>query len=456
MAVTAEDADDFPDLCPDGLPTSWSAAIDSATASTLDPDGEKRVFIVSGGNVINSDVNRYPEINRNTAFGDPAHSWNALTVGAVTHYSEDGVPGLAEEGALSPFSSTSNRWIENGGGDCPIKPEVLFEGGNLSKADGLERGELMPLSLNASFVTEGPFFHSNGTSAATALAARMTAQIHAALPDIWPETVRALLVNSSRWGTPMLDGVNLGNKGQVMELVRTYGYGEPKLERATTGGPSRATFFYEEAIQPFHKTEGGIKTKEMLYFPLPIPKTVLEGLSNTRVKLYVTLSYFIEPNPGRRGIAKSKFRYANCGLRFDLKTATESIDTFVGNRSREVFDKLSMDKKGDRGNSSSGWTIGTNNQGRGSLHHDIWEGSASDLASRDALIVYPQNGWWRLRPKLERGDSQQRFSLVITLEAEGERINIYSAVESEVANLAIPQRIREIRSMFEVPVEVSV
>lgn len=456
MAVTAEDAVDFPDLCPDGLPTSWSAAIDLATASALDPDGERRVFIVSGGNVHNSDIARYPEINRNTAFEDPAHSWNAITVGAITHYVEGEVLGLAKGGALSPFSRTSNRWIENGGGDCPIKPEVVFEGGNLSKTDGLQREELMPISLNASFTDEGLFCSSHATSAATALVARMTAQIHDALPEVWPETVRALLVNSSRWGAAMLDGVNLSNKGQVMEMVRTYGYGEPRLERATTGGLSRATFFYEESIQPFCKTKDGIKTKEMLYFPLPIPKAVLEGLSDTRVRLYVTLSYFIEPNPGKRGIAKSKFRYANCGLRFDLKTATESIDTFVGNRSREVFDKLEMEKKGHRGSASSGWTIGTNNQGRGSLHHDIWEGQASDLASRDALIVYPQNGWWRLRPKLECWDCLQRFSLVVTIEVGGEQINIYSAVESEVANLRVPQRIQEIRSMFETPIEVTV
>ena len=456
MAVTAEDAEDFPDLCPDGLPTSWSAAIDSATASALDLEGERRIFIVSGGNVVNSDVNLYPQINHSAAFEDPAHSWNALTVGAVTHYGEGEVSGVAEFGGLSPFSKTSNGWIENGGADCPMKPEIVFEGGNLSKTDGLQRDELMPLSLNAFFTEEGPFCSSHGTSAATALAARMTAQIHAQLPDAWPETVRALLVNSSRWNSTMLEGVRLGNKGDVMKLVRTYGYGEPNLERATSGGASRATFYYEEVIQPFCKENGNLKTKEMLYFPVPIPRVVLEGLSDTRVKLHVTLSYFIEPNPGRRGLARSKFRYANCGLRFDLKTATESIDTFVGNRSGEVFEKLEMEKKGDRGNASSGWTVGTNNQGRGSLHHDIWEGPASDLASRDAIIVYPQNGWWRLRPKLERWDSQQRFSLVVTLEAEGEQIDIYSAVESEVANLAIPQRIQEIRSMFEVPLEVSV
>lgn len=456
MAVTAEDAADFPDLCPDGLPTSWSAAIDSATASALDPDGVRRVFIVSGGNVVNSDVSLYPEINYGSAFEDPAHSWNALTVGAITRYEKSEIPGLAEVGALSPFSRTSNGWLAHGGADCPIKPEVVFEGGNISNYDGLQRDELMPLSLNAFFTEQGPLCASHGTSAATALAAKMSAQIHAGLPDVWPETVRALLVNSARWNPAMLKDVRLGNKGDVMRLVRTYGYGEPNLERATTGGASRATFYYEEVIQPFCKEDGKVKTNEMIYFPMPVPRGVLEEHGGTRVKLYVTLSYFIEPNPGRRGLAKSKFRYANCGLRFDLKTATESIDTFVGNRSGDVFEKLEMDKKGDRGNTSSGWTIGTNNQGRGSLHHDIWDGVASDLASRDAIIVYPQNGWWRLRSKLERWNSQQRFSLVVTLEVEGEQIDIYNAVENEVGNLSVPLRIQEIQNMFDSQVEVSV
>ena len=458
MAVTARNAPDFPDLCPDGLPTSWSAAIDEATVSALDSEGNRRIFVISGGNVTGDDTDgykpeNYPQTNHDLAFDDPAHSWNAITVGAITHYESDLIPTIAEKGALSPSSRTTSKWIENGGADCPLKPEVVFEGGNVATEGSPIRDELQPISLNHNFLTEPPLRGSNATSAATALAARMSAQIHAEFPDLWPETVRALLINSARWNSVMRDGVNFDNKGDVTSLVRTYGYGEPNLSRAISGGKSHATFFYEEEIQPFHKENGLVKTKEMLYFQMPVPKSVLEGHGNSKVKLHVTLSYFIEPNPGRRGLAKSKFRYANCGLRFDLKTATESIDTFIGNRSGDVLDKLNKDK-GDRGDPARGWLLGRNNQGRGSLHHDIWKGRASDLASRDGIMVYPENGWWRLRKHLKRWDSKQRFSLVVTLEVEDDSIDIYTAVENEVENLTVPQRVTDIQSMFETNVEV--
>ena len=174
-----------------------------------------------------------------------------------------------------------------------------------------------------------------------------------------------------------------------------------------------------------------------------------------RVKLGVTLSYFIEPNPGRRGLAKSKFRYANCGLRFDLKSTTESVETFLANRSRKIQEKLSRKQKGDRGNPAKGWLVGTKNQNRGSLHHDIWSGTAVELASRDAIVVYPVDGWWRLRTKLAQWDRKQRFSLVVTIETEDGDHDIYTAVEERVPTLGVPQRVKDIESMFMTKVEVS-
>lgn len=48
-----------------------------------------------------------------------------------------------------------------------------------------------------------PFSTIWATSAATAQAAGMAAQIFAEYPGIWPETVRALLVHSARWTCQM-------------------------------------------------------------------------------------------------------------------------------------------------------------------------------------------------------------------------------------------------------------
>ena len=457
MAVTSEEALDFPQLAPDGLPTAWSAAIDQATASYLDPNMPRRLFIVSGGNSFPTSEDPYPQINFSQAFEDPAHSWNAISVGANTHYSDPDQPCAAPPGGLSPYSRTTLRWEQNGGSDCPLKPEVAFEGGNTYANPSQLSDHLQPLSLERQFLQDGLFIPTGATSAATAGIARLAAQIHGVLPEVWPETVRGLLVNSARWNEAMVRDVNLKNKGEVRGLVRTFGYGEPDLARAVSGSDKRATFYFEEEIQPFHMPqEGGVKTNEMIFFPLPVPKSELEAMGELEIKLYVTLSYFIEPNPGRRGLAKSKFRYGNCGLRFDLKSATESLDTFLANRSKQVHERLSRTEKGDRGEPSRGWTVGTNNQNRGSLHHDIWRGKAVDLASRDSLIVFPVDGWWRLRPKLERWDGRQRFSLVVTIETESEKSDIYAAVEATIPTLAVPTRVQQIESMFETEVDVPI
>jgi hypothetical protein len=78
--------------------------------------------------------------------------------------------------------------------------------------------------------------------------------------------------------------------------------------------------------------------REMHLHELPWPKDVLEELGQTPVRLRVTLSYFIEPNPGRRGWQK-RHRYASHGLRFDLKFPTETIDDFRKRLNQRALDE---------------------------------------------------------------------------------------------------------------------
>ena len=54
---------------------------------------------------------------------------------------------------------------------------------------------------------------------------------------------------------------------------------------------------------------------------------ILEQLAETNVTMRVTLSYFIEPAPGEIGW-KDKYRYASCGLRFDVNKEDEDQTTF--------------------------------------------------------------------------------------------------------------------------------
>ena len=110
----------------------------------------------------------------------------------------------------------------------------------------------------------------------------------------------------------------------------------------------------------------------------------------------VTLSYFIEPSPGRRGW-KYKHRYASHGLRFDVKRPTETVDDFrkrLNKQAREEDDDIVSTE-------SQEWTLGIQLRNRGSLHSDWWTGTASDLADCGHVGVYPVVGWWRERPQLE-------------------------------------------------------
>ncbi|MDA4807881.1 hypothetical protein NY486_18570, partial [Enterobacter hormaechei] len=110
---------------------------------------------------------------------------------------------------------------------------------------------------------------------------------------------------------------------------------------------------------------------------LPWPKDNLLALGAEPVEVRVTLSYFIEPNPGERGWTR-RHRYASHGLRFQMKTATESVDEF---RAR-INQAARNEEEGTPVNVGESWLLGTFRDS-GSLHSDFWRGTAADLAERD-------------------------------------------------------------------------
>src|SRR3546814_7093768 len=56
-----------------------------------------------------------------------------------------------------------------------------------------------------------------------------------------------------------------------------------------------------DALLPFRKDGSAIKTRDMNLHRLPWPRAELAALGELDVELRITLSYFIEPNPGERG-----------------------------------------------------------------------------------------------------------------------------------------------------------
>lgn len=431
MAITAEDNRDR------GRPSAWSATLDRL-ACDADEQGETpRLFVVSAGNI--QDPNawmEYPNSNSTDAIHDPAQAWNVLTVGAMTHLvnitegdATDYEP-IAELGALSPFSTTSQTWQPH----WPLKPDVVFEGGNAAK-DGLGAAWMPSLSLlttNAQ-VNERIFTTTNATSAASALAARMAAQLMAEYPQLRPETIRGLIVHSAEWTGGMkrmfLPVRGKPTKTQVASLVRHCGFGEPDLARALWSIDNSLTMVCEETLHPFKRKKGSDpQLRDMNLHRLPWPLAELEALGETEVEMRVTLSYFIEPNPSARGVT-SRYRYESHGLRFDVKRPLESDDDF---RARINVAAREAEEYSSSGQSDSAWLLGKSNRHRGSLHSDTWKGSAAELASRGVIAVYPALGWWKTRPALGRYNQAVKYSLVVSIRAPEVDVDLYTPIATQI------------------------
>lgn len=440
MAVTAEDNNTL-----DGSPTSWSAAIDSIT-SGADEEDEKRLFLISAGNVYPEEFAKipYPDANILHCVENPGQSWNAITVGAYSNevfISDSRFSGyypIAGLGGLSPYSSTSETWSSK----WPIKPEVLFDGGNIvsNGSDFMECPDLSLLTTHYRPLIK-QFSTIWGTSSATAQAAWFCAKILDEYPDIWPETVRALMIHSANW-TPEMKrqfcSEDSKTKGRH-KLLRTCGYGIPSLESAIQCMNNSVNMVIQGELQPYEKHS----MNEMHLHTLPWPKEVLQSLGETPVKLKVTLSYFIEPGPGEIGW-KDKYRYPSCGLRFDVINLDETPDDFK----KRINIEMRGDDRSDKGEGTSGsgrWYLGSDNRDVGSIHSDFIESNAVDLCDCNLIAVYPVIGWWRERAYLNRYDRKVRYSLIVSLTTPKTDVDLYTPIITQIqpeitpkAEIAIP------------------
>ncbi len=413
-----------------GRPTSWSGAVDTITSGAI--DSERRLVILAAGNITDfNQITNYPDNQVTDSVHDPGQSWNALTVGAYTHLTDltdpdlKGYSPIAQKDQLSPFSTTSFLW-EN---KWPIKPEVVFEGGNAAVDNSGVWTECSDFSLISTFYKpqERLFEAFNMTSAATAQAAHFAARIQSDYPDYWPETIRGLIVHSSDWPDTLFRQFvkNNNSKRETGDLLRIAGYGVPDITKALYCAANTLTLVAEAEIQPFIKEQGQRKTNEMHLYRLPWPSDVLQDLGEIEVRMRVTLSYFIEPGPGEIGW-KDRYRYPSHGLRFKINSPTETEDEFISRINAAVRDEERG--KSDTASPSGHWIIGSDNRNKGSIHSDIWTGTASDLASSNLIAVFPAIGWWRERPHLGKVNNGTRYSLIVSIETQEQNVDIYTPV----------------------------
>ena len=421
----------------DGIaPTLWSQAVDQLAFR----EGLGRLMIVSAGNARFEQwlalAEQHPQLQLSEKIHQPAQASNALTVGAYTArvelpndkaYAEARVVAT-KPGGISPYTSTGlvgNEW--------PIKPDVVFEGGNLALSGTLTDSAvptLSALTTSRRHMYGSPVGLMSMTSEASARVAHLAAHIWSLEPKLRPETVRGLIVHSASWTRAMVEDFPSLN-----DRLQACGYGVPQERLASECAQNVATIVVEDSMpnalieeEPkktppkratTKATEPRVRRKVKLY-RLPLPDSMLSN-DDPDVELRVTLSYFAEPNKfGRR-------TYHGLDLKWDMQGPQESKDAF-----KRRINAL-LRPKGDDGKrrksektESFDWDVGIQRRSRGTVQSDRWRGKMSALVGDKLIAIVPVLGWWDQRKALI--EQEMKFSLVVSILGPG----IYAAIKPRV------------------------
>lgn len=442
MAVTSESDGS-------GNPSAYSSAIDNFIAIN------KKLFFISAGNISNInglDASLFNDLQKSAGICDPAQSWNAITVGAYTEkcnisHCFPGNRPFAERGDLSPYSRTSANSLSK----WPIKPEIVFEGGNIEfneseniLEDGYNNLSLIACSSRYSPTSPfPPFTFFNATSAATALATKFATELISEYPNYWPETIRGLMIHSARWTSRMCERVGRNpKKNELKKWLKMFGYGVPNIERARWSTNNSLSMVLEQEFQLYRKLENNKNKEQIMFISLPWPKEyLLNEIGDKTITLTVTLSHFVYTSVSSRGYSTNKYSYQPYFLQFRLKPANTSERDFIAavNKLRLDEQKVSMGEEEFKEYKNSikndcNWIWGINQRRNGSVIKDIVKTTGAELAGMDKLAIYPEPGWMKEDTELTSEDLKTRFSLIISLEAT-EDIDLYTPIQTEIENI---------------------
>lgn len=444
-----------------GAPSLWSSYLDKVIFEN------RKTFAVSAGNFIEiidpsglndwpKKTNHYQEQIKSTVLS-PAQSWNSLTIGAYTELcnanacSHMGYTPFAQSGDLSPYSRTSCEFDKK----WPIKPEVLFEGGNKvvdQNNEVFHSPQIFDLITCAhnNFRTN-PFSIMQATSAATGLAGKFIGELMATYPKLWPETIRGLVVHSAEWTDAM--ELELG-KAKYSELLRIFGFGVPNLLKAKYSAKNALTMIAEKEFNVYgevpdkngvtHTRKGTLKKtrcSQVMYIPLLWPRDLLESenFRDKKFNIKITLSYFVQPDPGERGY-KNKYPYQSHRLRFDMQRPLESDTDFQTriNRFMNEDDDVQTEETPVSPSQSQNrlkWLYGISARTKGSIHKDILLNiTGAELADMRNIAIYSTNGWWK-NDKSAEIDTNTRFSLIVDVDAGDTEIDLYTPIKSTIESL---------------------
>ncbi|MCZ7532684.1 MAG: hypothetical protein M5U23_04645 [Acidimicrobiia bacterium] len=78
------------------------------------------------------------------------------------------------------------------------------------------------------------------------------------------------------------------------------------------------------------------------------------------------------------------------------------------------------------------WFLPASSKTAGSLHTDIWHGSAAKLAARGAVAIMPLTGWWKHRSDHRFRTKPARYGLVVSIETPGADVDIWTPVAEQI------------------------
>lgn len=421
----------------DGIaPTLWSQAVDQLAFR----EGLGRLMIVSAGNARDTEwlklAELYPQLQLSEKIHQPAQASNALTVGAFTarvelpkdkEYADSRVVAT-KPGGISPYTSTGLV-----GSEWPIKPDVVFEGGNLAISGTLPNPTvptLSALTTSHRHMLGSPVGLMSMTSEASARIAHLAAHIWSLEPKLRSETVRGLIVHSASWTKAIFEdfpGLN--------DRLQACGYGVPNERLASECAQGVATIVLEDSMPnaileqepkktpPKRATTSPTEPKhrrKVKFYKLPLPESLLTD-ADPDVELRVTLSYFTEPNKFGR------HTYHGLDLKWDMQGPQESDEAFkrrINARMRPTDDDgkpLRIEKT-----RSFNWDVGIERRSRGTVQSDRWRGKMSEIVGDKLIAVYPVLGWWDQRKALKT--TAMNFSLIVSVFGPG----VYAAIKPRV------------------------
>lgn len=255
---------------------------------------------------------------------------------------------------------------------------------------------------------------SAGTSFAAPKVARLAAKLQSILPDEPCLLYRALIAQSARW--PEWAYENEDPEQQLRHL-RSFGYGIPNEERATSNTLYRSTLISQgqQTIIP-----GKAKV-----FQIPVPPNLNRPGDNFDVQIEITLSYAAQPRRTRRG-----FRgYLSTWLEWKASGINEPMDDFLGRifKDEEQGTKSksmpwALRKKVDSGIEGARRTAGT-------LQKDWTVVKSNELPQTFCIAVLAHKGWSR------DPDTKAKFSLAVSFESITEELEIHEELEISIGEL---------------------